>query len=97
MLLEMEGFDGIVMEAGRGSFIQGGNLQQGSRSYPLGFHNEGKTNVVKNYRIVERKSLKDMGESTEGEVAARWADWSVGGTSRSHMVASRGDFSHGGF
>ena len=75
----------------------GGKLAAGVKIYPLRSRNEGKTNVVKNYRIVERKSLEDMGESTEGEVAARWVGWSVGGTSRSHMVASRRDFSHGGF
>ena len=56
-----------------------------------------KMNAAENYGIAEGKSLEDMRESTRGEVAARWADQSVGWTGRSHMVASRGDFSHGSF
>jgi len=50
---------------------RGQNFQQGSRSYPLGFRNEGKTNEEENCGIAERKVLDYMRELTEGEGADR--------------------------
>ena len=54
-------------------------------------------NVARNYGIVVGKVLEYTRELTEREVADNGAGQSVGGTGRSHMVASRGDFSHFGF
>ena len=54
-------------------------------------------NAAENCEIAVGKTLEDMRELIEGEVAARWASQFVGGTGRSHMVASHGDFSHDGF
>ena len=87
----------MAMVVGRGSFIWGENLQQGSRSYPLGFHNEEKMNVVENYGIAYGKVLEYMRELTEGEGIDRWAGQPRGGASRPHMLSPCRGFSHGGF
>ena len=72
-------------------------MQRGSRSISKGLVTKEYANAVKNYGIVEGKVLEYMRESIGREAAARWTGPSVGGTNWSHMVASHGDFSHGGF
>jgi len=72
-------------------------LQQGSRSYPLGFHNEGKTNVAENCGITKVKVLEYMRVLTRGKRANKWADGPIGGASQPHMSSPCGGFSHGGF
>ena len=72
-------------------------MQLGSRSYPLGFRNEGKMNAMKNYGIVEGKVLEYMRELTEGEGIDRWAGQPRGGASRPHMSSPCGSFSLDGF
>jgi len=78
----------MAMVVGRGSFIWGENLQQGSRSYPLGFHNEEKTNVVENYGIAYGKVLEYTRELTRGEATDRWA-----GRPAPHVFSLQGFFS----
>ena len=63
-----EGFDGMAMEADKGSFIlEGFNLQQGSRSIHMRSCNEEKQKASKNYGIAKRMDLEDMRELTRRE------------------------------
>ena len=41
LLLEIECFDGMTMEAGRARLYRGNQLATGVKIYPLGSHNEG--------------------------------------------------------
>ena len=76
---------------------RGNNLQQGSRSIHKGLVTMEYANAAKNYGIEERKVLEYTRQSTAHEAVDSGAGWPRDGTSRSHIVASRRDFSCGGF
>jgi len=97
LLLEIECFDGMTMEAGRARLYRGNQLATGVKIYPLGSHNEGICECGEKLRDCRGKVLEYTRELTGREATDRWANRSVGGTSRSHMVTPHRDFSHGDF